>query len=123
MEQSPGTRPSTPALIARLRAILEGQAEALGADDFATMERLSDERDRIVAALEAYGAADVSPADREVLTRIGALDQRLLEMARASQTQTSQELRGLHGGRRALNAYGRRGQQPIHNLTVMDVER
>ena len=119
MREAPGTS----ALIARLRTVLEGQAEALSADDFATLERLSDERDRLVAALDACDATDVSPADREILGQIGALDQRLMELARVSQGQLGHDMRDIHGGRRALTEYQRRGQNLIRTLGILDLER
>jgi hypothetical protein len=111
------------ALLVRLRAVLENQAEALGADDFETVGRLSDERDQLVLALGQYGAADRRPGDREMLERISALDQRLIEQTRVSMGQTGHGLRDVHGGRRALTEYGRRGENLNRNMALLDQAR
>lgn len=109
-------------LLARLRDLLQAQANALGADDFDGLERLSADRDQLVAALDAYTLAHASPQDRALLDQIGALDQRLLEMVRAGREQAAHDLRDVHRGRGALNEYRRRGQNLIHNLAQLDLE-
>ena len=109
-------------LLARLRDLLQAQADALSADDFIGLEPLSIERDRLVAALDGYSGADISPPDRALLDQIGALDQRLLEATRASQVQAAHDLRDVHRGRSALNEYQRRGQNLIRNLAQLDLE-
>jgi hypothetical protein len=114
--------PPLGALLARLRTILGAQAEALAADDFAGLERLSDERDRLVAALDPYTAADTGPGDRALLDQLGALDGRLQELARAGLEQAGHELRDVHRGRGALHEYRRRGQDLIGNLARLDLE-
>ena len=106
----------------RLRVILEAQAEALAADDFAGLERLSGERDELVAALDPYGPPDLGPDERALLERLGALDGRLREQARAGLEQATHELREVHRGRTALQEYGRRGQNLITNLAQLDLE-
>jgi hypothetical protein len=105
-----------------LRDALEAQAEALGAEDFDSLEHLNDERDRLVAALDPYTPADAHPADLVLLEQLGALDERLIVMARAGLEQAGQELRDVHRGRGALNEYRRRGQNLIHNLARLDLE-
>jgi DNA invertase Pin-like site-specific DNA recombinase len=109
-------------LLARLCDLLQAQADALSADDFDGLERLSAERDTLVAALDGYTPADASPQDRVLLDQIGALDQRLLEMVRAGQEQATHDLRDVHRGRGALNEYQRRGQNLIRNLAQLDLE-
>ena len=73
-------QPTLSMLLARLCTVLNGQAEALGADDFARLEHLCDDRDRLVALLDGYSAKDASPTDRELMNQISALDQRLSEL-------------------------------------------
>ena len=122
MEQAT-TRPARlplSALLAQLRSVLEAQGEALGADDLASLERLTSERERLVQALDTYVPADMGPADRALLEQIGALDQRLLEQARSGLEQTSHGLRDVHRGRVALHEYRRRGQNVIRNLAYLD---
>jgi hypothetical protein len=113
-------RPPLSVLLAKVRAVLEAQGEALGADDFASLERLTAERERLVQALGSYGPADRTPADRALLEQIGALDQRLIEMARSGLEQTTGGLRDIHRGRAALHEYRRRGQNLIRNLAYLD---
>jgi hypothetical protein len=109
-------------LLARLRDLLQAQADALSADDFDGLERLSAERDQLVAALDDHTTADAWTQHRALLDQIGALDQRLLEMVRAGQKQATHDLRDVHRGRSALNEYQRRGQNLIHNLAQLDLE-
>lgn len=116
------TRPPLGALLAQLRSVLEAQGEALSADDFASLERLTSERERLVQALDAYAPADMAPADRALLEQVGALDQRLMEQARSGLEQTSHGLRDVHRGRVALHEYRRRGQNLIRNLSLLDRE-
>lgn len=121
--ESPATRQNKPplsALLAHLRAVLDAQGEALGADDFASLERLTAERERLVQALDAYAPPDMTPTDRVLLEQIGALDQRLIEQTRAGLEQTSHGLRDVHRGRTALHEYRRRGQNLIRNLVLLD---
>jgi hypothetical protein len=122
--ESPVHADSTPlgTVLARLRDVMLAQGEALGADDFDSLERLSVERDQLVAALAPYTAADATAADRPLLDQIGALDQRLLEQVRAGREQATHSLRDVHRGRGALNEYQRRGQNLIGNLAQLDVE-
>jgi hypothetical protein len=110
-------------LLVRLRDVLQAQAEALGADDFSGLEGLSIERDRLVAALGPYTAAQVTPDERKVLDQIGALDQRLMEQVRSSQQQARHDLGDVRRGRTALNEYRRRGQNVIPGLPRLDFER
>ena len=109
-------------LLARLRDLLQAQADALSANDFDGLERLSTERDTLVAVLDGYAPAEASPQDRVLLDQIGALDQRLLEMVRAGQEQATHDLRDVHRGRGALAEYQRRGQNLIHNLAQLDYQ-
>jgi DNA invertase Pin-like site-specific DNA recombinase len=110
-------------LLARLRDLLQAQADALSADDFDGLEHLSADRDQLVAGFDGYTTANASPQDRVLLDQIGALDQRLLEMVRAGQEQATHDLRDVHRGRGALNEYQRRGQNLIHNLAQLDYQR
>jgi hypothetical protein len=119
----PSRRPPLGAVLQRLRAILRGQAEALGAEDFAGLEQLDGERSRLVAALGQYGTSDTRPEDRELLEQIGALDQQLIGMAREGLERTNHELRDVHRGRGALTEYGRRGQTLIRNLAYLDQDQ
>jgi hypothetical protein len=107
-------------LLVRLRDILQAQAEALGADDFNGLESLSVERDRLVAELSPYTAAEVAPEDRKVMDQIGALDQRLMEQVRSGQQQARHDLGDVRRGRTALNAYRARGQSAVRNLALLD---
>jgi hypothetical protein len=109
-------------LLSLLRNVLHAQAEALGADDFAGLDRLSAERDELVAALGPYTRAEATPEDRTLLDQLGALDQRLLEMARAGREQASHDLRDVHRGRGALAEYGRRGSSLLPSLVQLDLE-
>lgn len=110
-------------VLARLRTILDAQAEALAAEDFDGLERLYAEREQLIAALSAYEPADLGPEDRALLEQVSALDQRLLALVRESLDRTARELREVHRGRGALNEYGQRGQMLIRNLQHLDTER
>jgi hypothetical protein len=116
------TRPPLSTLLEQLRSVLEAQGEALGADDFTSLDRLTSERERLVQALGGYTSADVAPAERALLEQIGALDQRLIEQTRSGLEQTSHGLRDVHRGRAALHEYRRRGQNVIRNLSLLDRE-
>jgi hypothetical protein len=111
------------AVLSRLRAVLQGQADALSAEDFDGLERLDAERDPLVAELVLYTPADTRPQDRDLLEQVGALDQRLLTLARESIDRAGQELRDVHRGRGALTEYQRRGENLIRNLARLDLER
>jgi hypothetical protein len=106
----------------RLRVVLQQQADALSAEDFDGLARLDAEREQLVAALIAYTAADTRPEDHGLLDQVGALDQRLLAVAREELRRTGQELREVHRGRGALNQYRQRGQTVIHGLARLDLE-
>ena len=110
-------------LLGQLRDVLQAQAEALGADDFSGLEGFSGERDRLVAALSPYTAAEVTPEDRKVLDQIGALDQRLMEQVRSGQQQARHDIGDVRRGRTALNEYRRRGQNLLPSLTQLNFER
>jgi hypothetical protein len=122
-QRSQPTRPPLSALLSRLRTVLEAQADAVGADDFTSLERFSAEREQLGRALDGYGPADFQASDRPLLEQIGALDQRLLEMTRSSLEQTNHGLRDVHRGRIALTEYRRRGQTLIRNLAYLDQDR
>jgi hypothetical protein len=107
------------ALLLQLRAVVQAQAEALEADDFDGLESLTTEREQLVVVLGGYTAADTRPDDRALIEQVGALDQRLIALAREGLERTSQELRDLHRGRGALNEYRRRGQNLIVNLAQL----
>jgi hypothetical protein len=111
------------AVLSRLRAVLQGQADALSAEDFDGLERLDAEREPLVAELGLYTPTDTRPEDRDLLEQVGALDQRLLTLARESIDRASQELRDVHRGRGALTEYQRRGENLIRNLARLDLER
>ena len=107
------------ALLARLRTVMQGQAEAINADDFEGLEHLTAEREPLVAALEHYAAADLRPEEHGLAEQVAALDQQLIALARESLNRTGQEIRDLHRGRGALNEYRRRGQTLIQNLAYL----
>jgi hypothetical protein len=115
-------RPTLGDVLARLRVVLQLQADVLSADDFDGLDRLDAERERLVAALGAYSPADAQPEDHALLEQLGALDQRLLTVARDSLERTEQELREVHRGRGALNVYRQRGQTVIRGLARLDLE-
>src|SRR5262245_59378546 len=99
MMQAPElSRDSLGTVLAQLRAVLLAQADALSAEDFDSLDRLDAERERLVAALGTYTAADRHPEDRALLEQIGALDQRLLTVGRDSLQRAEQELREVHRG-------------------------
>jgi hypothetical protein len=122
MGQQPAAthRPPLGAVLARLRTILQAQGDALSADDFAALAPLFAERERLVRALGLYGPADMAPTDRALLEQLGALDQRLIEVARSGMERTTAGLREVHRGRAALHEYRRRGQNLIRNLAYLD---
>lgn len=109
-------------VLAQLRVVLQQQADALSADDFEELDRLDGERELLVAALGTYSSTDRHPENRDLLEQVGALDQRLLTVARESLERTGQELREVHGGRGALNVYRQRGQTVIRGLARLDLE-
>ncbi len=109
-------------VLTRLRIVLRAQADALSAEDFDGLDRLDVEREQLVAALSAYSAADARPEDRALIDQVGALDQRLLAVAREEIRRTKQELREVHRGRGALNQYGQRGQSTIRGLARLNLE-
>jgi hypothetical protein len=120
-----GESPREPlgAVLVRLRDVLQGQADALSAEDFEGLERLDTAREQIVAELSLYTPAETRPEDRALLEQVGALDERLITLARDSMDRTNQELRDVHRGRGALTEYQRRGQNLIRNLSRLDYER
>jgi hypothetical protein len=109
-------------VLARLRVVLQQQADALSAEDFEELDRLDVEREQLVAALGTYSSAGRDPEDRALLEQIGALDQRLLTVARESLERAGQELRDVHRGRGALNVYRQRGETVIRGLSRLDLE-
>ncbi len=117
------TRAPLGAILSRLRDILLAQAESLSADDFDGLERLTLERDQLVAGLGLYSPADTVPALRPLIEQIRALDQRLVAVGRDSLERTGRGLREIHRGRGALNEYRRRGQNLSHNLAQLAFER
>ena len=119
---SPASHPSLGDVLARLRDVLQTQADALSAEDFDGLDRLDAEREQLLAALGAYSAADAHAGDRALLEQVSALDQRLLTVARESMERTEQELREVHRGRGALNAYRQRGQAVIRGLDRLNRE-
>lgn len=116
------TREPLGVVLSQLRTVLQRQAEALNAEDFDGLDGLDAEREQLVAALGGYTAADTQPQDRELIQRVGALDQRLISIARESLERTAQDLREVHRGRGALNVYRQRGQATIHGLAHLDPE-
>jgi hypothetical protein len=124
MLPSAGTAPREPlgTVLARLRTVLQQQADALSAEDFDGLERLDPIRERLVAELSRYTAADRTPEDRVLLELVSALDQRLLALARDSMARVNHELGNVRRGRGALNEYRRRGQNVIQNLSRLDLE-
>ena len=110
------------AVLAQLRIVLQQQADALSAEDFEALDSLDAERELLVAALGTYSSADRHPEDFNLLEQVGALDQRLLTVARESLERTGQELREVHRGRGALNVYRQRGQTVIRSLARLDLE-
>jgi hypothetical protein len=109
--------------LSRLRNVLLAQAETLSADDFDGLERLTVQREELVAALGDYSPADIDPALRPLIDQIRALDQRLVAVVRDSLERTGQELRDIHRGRGALNEYRRRGQSLTTNRAQLDHDR
>lgn len=109
-------------VLARLRTVLQEQANALSAEDFEGLERLYAERERLVVVLDRYAPADLPPQGRALLEQIQALDQRLLVLARDSLDRTAQEMRDVQRGRGALIEYRRRGETLIQNLAQLDLE-
>jgi hypothetical protein len=109
-------------VLARLRVVLQLQADALSAEDFEGLDRLDAERERLVAALGSYSPADAQDGDQALLEQVGALDQRLLTVAREGLERTQQELREVHRGRGALNVYRQRGQAVIRGLDRLNLE-
>jgi hypothetical protein len=113
------TRAPLGTLLARLCTVIQAQAEALSADDFDGLERLTLDREELIAALGDYTPADTDPALHPLLDQIRALDQRLVAVARDGLERTGQELRDIHRGRGALSEYRRRGQNLTHNLGLL----
>src|SRR6187402_287681 len=109
-------------VLARLRVVLQHQADALSAEDFEGLDRLDAEREQLVAALGTYSSADRHPEDRDLLELIGALDQRLLTVARESLERAGQDLGEVRRGRGALNVYQQRGETVIRGLARLDLE-
>lgn len=107
-------------LLARLRNVVQAQAEALLADDFDRLEELIEQREPLVAELNGYGVSDLSVLDRGLADQVAALDQQLLALVRESLDRTGQELRDVERGRVALVEYRRRGQNLIRNLAYLD---
>ncbi|MCC7369086.1 MAG: flagellar protein FliT [Chloroflexi bacterium] len=106
-------------LLARLRTIVQAQAEALLADDFDRLEVLIAQREPLVADLSSYGITDLSVLDRALAEQVAALDQQLLALVRESLDRTGQEMRDVERGRTALAEYRRRGQTLIRNLAYL----
>jgi len=111
------------AVLTRLRDTVSAQADALAADDFDGLERLSADREHLVHLLDAYDAADRTPADGPLLEQIAALDERLATLARLSLEQTGNELGEIRRGRGALSAYQKRGEALIRNLAQLNYAR
>lgn len=116
------TREPLGVVLSQLRTVLQRQAEALNAEDFDGLDGLDAEREQLVAALSGYTAADTQPQDRELIQQVGALDQRLISIARESLERTALDLREVHRGRGALNVYRQRGQATIRGLAHLDLE-
>jgi hypothetical protein len=110
-------------VLARLRDVVQAQANALAADDFEGLERLTADRERLVHLLDGYTAADRTPADLPLLEQVAALDERLTTLAQTSLDQTSHELGEVRRGRGVLTAYQKRGESLIRNLARMNYER
>ncbi|MGE3269626.1 MAG: flagellar protein FliT [Chloroflexota bacterium] len=106
-------------MLAQLRAVLQGQADAISTDDFDGLARLSEAREPLVSLLAQYTAADLGPEEHLLAEQLGALDQQVMALAQESQARTGQELRGIHRGRSALTEYARRGQTLIRNLAYL----
>ena len=119
---SPSSRATLGDVLARLRVVLQMQADALSAEDFDELDRLDAEREQLVAALGAYSSADAQDGDHAMLEQVAALDQRLLTVARESLERTEQEMREVHRGRGALNVYRQRGQSVIRGLSRLNLE-
>ncbi|MCC6177635.1 MAG: flagellar protein FliT [Chloroflexi bacterium] len=98
-------------VVQRLLALLQHQADALQSEDFARLARLSDERDRLVMGLDAYGPADLSVEARALLEQVAALDQQVLALARAALDRADQERRTLRRGQSVLATYARPGAE------------
>jgi hypothetical protein len=104
------------ALLLQLRDVVQAQAEALEAEDFDLLDRVTTTREQLVVVLDSYTAVDMRADDRALIEQVGALDQRLIALAREGMERTSRELRDVHRGRGAMNEYRRRGQNLIGNL-------
>lgn len=122
--EQPAQRQRVPlgAVLARLRSVMEAQADALAADDFAGLEQINVDRDRLVAMLDGYTRADAQPGDVALLEQVTALDQRLQEQVRVGREQVERDMREVHRGRGALAEYRRRGQTLIRNLAYLDLQ-
>ena len=77
----------------------------------------------LVHLLDAYDAADRTPADGPLLEQIAALDERLATLARLSLEQTGNELGEIRRGRGALSAYQKRGEALMRNLAQLNYAR
>jgi hypothetical protein len=110
-------------VLARLRAVVQAQADALDAEDFASVAQTGTERDALVASLEQYHATDMAPEDRRALEQIAAIDQRLVASARQGLDRASREKQSLFKGQGALRQYRRRGQALIGALHQLDAAR
>lgn len=107
-------------LLGQIRAILRAQAEAINNDDFDGLERLADERDALVAGLDAYTASDLDDTTRALAEQVTALDQLLMPLARENHARAGAEMRDVERGRVALQEYRRRGQTLIQNLAYLN---
>jgi hypothetical protein len=110
-------------VLARLHAVVQAQADALDAEDFASVAQAGEARDILVASLDLYQAADMGLEDRRALEQIAAIDQRLVASAQQGLDRASREKRTLFKGQGALQQYRRRGQALIGALHQLDAAR
>lgn len=107
-------------LLGQIRTVLQAQAEAINADDFAGLEQLADQRDVLVARLDEYTVNDLDDAARTLAEQVAALDQLLMPLTRENHARAGAEMRELERGRVALQEYRRRGQTLIQNLAYLN---
>lgn len=96
----------------RLESLLkmtEIMRTAAATGEFEKVARLKVERDELLCDLA--GQDIPSPKLRETLTRLMALDGEIVSFLEQAKAAAAAELRRLHAGRRARQAYGSLGEQ------------
>src|SRR5205085_12445451 len=104
----------------RLLEIGQAQAEALVADDFATLALLFDERAALQETLDQDLTSDERATVRATLSDIAELDRQNVALASRLLPETGQALPQLHSGRSALQSYGRPGAHLRQAAAILD---